>query len=703
MQLEEFEQRVLNCANLIKRGDYVGAEERSRELLADIDAARESHREAPLENQDAFEQKLGWLRSWTLRMVADSLRCRGIFDPALDICYQSLSEAQSSGAPDMEAHAMVVIGLILREQSDIDRAFELTTHALDIYTLLKMESHMALAISNLANIKYSQGNYSEALDLMHQSLDLRQALGQTLEVAHLLGNIGTVRDLLSDYVGALDYMLQALAVIREEGMRGAEAHLLTNIGGVYHRVGDNQKSLATLEEALHINEELKIESGIAHVCGSLGLLYSDLQDEQRALKYYQRALDVYTRNKMHSKVAALLNNTANSYHNLGQHEEAARLYRSALELNREHNFTPGIARNCANLGRYCLKMKSFEEARSYFEEAYRLNKELDLHSDTGLQLVYYAELFLHEESPYFDRSRGKEMLLEAIVEIGKSGSTADIHSIYNRLAELSAQDSDWKQAHDYLQKHLEYAQQNQSEETKRQAQLVEYRRQIEESERDRQVRVARFQEQERILLDILPSTIAERIVQGENTIAERFESVSVFFADIENFTSLAVKLSPEKLVEVLNSVFTAFDVLAKKHGVEKIKTIGDAYMAASGTPNPDPDHVLKISRFAMDALEFMKSYTNPEVPQLAMRFGLHTGAVVGGIIGEHRYSYDLWGDTVNIASRMQSSGEVGRIHCSEEFYNAALQRDASLQFEERGQVEIKGRGPMKTYFLQSVA
>ncbi len=201
---------------------------------------------------------------------------------------------------------------------------------------------------------------------------------------------------------------------------------------------------------------------------------------------------------------------------------------------------------------------------------------------------------------------------------------------------------------------------------------------------------------ERLLLNVLPAAIAERLKTGESQIVDRFDAVTVLFADIVGFTSLSSRTSPEKLVTMLNELFSTFDKLAEKHGLEKIKTIGDAYMVVAGIPHPIADHATAMALMGLDMLAAITAYAKKHETNLTIRVGIHTGSVVAGVIGQKKFIYDLWGDTVNTASRMESSGVPGRIHVSE--VTATLLRD-HFELEERGPIEVKGKGTMTTYLL----
>ena len=200
-----------------------------------------------------------------------------------------------------------------------------------------------------------------------------------------------------------------------------------------------------------------------------------------------------------------------------------------------------------------------------------------------------------------------------------------------------------------------------------------------------------------LLRNILPEAIAERLKQGERSIAERFENATVLFADLVGFTSLAAKLPPGQLVKILNQVFSRFDQLADRYGLEKIKTIGDAYMVVGGVPTTHPHcSIAAIAEMGLAMLDALEDLNHELHLSLRLRIGIHHGPVVAGVIGLRKFIYDLWGDTVNIASRMESHGSEGRIHTTDVVYSALRN---SYDFEERGVIPIKGRGDMNTYWL----
>ena len=201
-----------------------------------------------------------------------------------------------------------------------------------------------------------------------------------------------------------------------------------------------------------------------------------------------------------------------------------------------------------------------------------------------------------------------------------------------------------------------------------------------------------------LLRNVLPESVAERLMQApDRSIADSFPSATVLFADLVGFTPMSKNLGAEETVRLLNNIFSEIDNLATQYDLEKIKTIGDAYMVAAGIPQPDPDHVRKMGAFSLELLEKVQEISSAYDGTLNVRVGIDTGPVTAGVIGRRKFSYDVWGDTVNLASRMESHGSVGKVHVSSAFKSAA---DQHFHFIERGVIDVKGIGEVTTWYLE---
>jgi guanylate cyclase len=216
-------------------------------------------------------------------------------------------------------------------------------------------------------------------------------------------------------------------------------------------------------------------------------------------------------------------------------------------------------------------------------------------------------------------------------------------------------------------------------------------------ERSRDLLLLEQAKSEQLLLNVLPQTIAARLKAGEGTIAECYDEASILFADIAGFTPLSAELGVECVVELLNDIHSAFDAIVKRHGLEKIRTIGDGYMVVSGVPTPRPDHAHALVDAGLEMLAFVRGWSSPHAGRVRHRIGINSGAIMAGVIGRAKFSYDVWGDPVNVASRMESSGLPDCIQISERTYE--LVKDAFI-CRPRGAIAIKGKGEMRTWLVE---
>ena len=286
--------------------------------------------------------------------------------------------------------------------------------------------------------------------------------------------------------------------------------------------------------------------------------------------------------------------------------------------------------------------------------------------------------------------------------------------VLGKLSELYRLQERWKEADEYYQQYHEQSTEIFNLEAKKQLDNFAIQRDIQEKEKQRAVehaaKEAKHQATESLLQRVLPYQIAERMLDGDEQIADYYPSTSVLFADIQGFTALTADLPPFMLLQLLHSVFTRFDKVIKEAGCTKIKTIGDGYMVVAGAPEKCDDHAERIVKAASEMIKPLEIPAEveaflPEDVELKIRIGIHLGPVVAGVVGQDAFGYDIYSDAVNVASRMETTGEAGRIHVSAAFMRHLLSRFAEMkqehqfQFEKRGEIEVKGKGRMKTFFL----
>ena len=350
------------------------------------------------------------------------------------------------------------------------------------------------------------------------------------------------------------------------------------------------------------------------------------------------------------------------------------------------------------------RLGEYGKSLEYYTRALALYEELGNRSGMAIVTGNIGTLYAQKEFADYNPTKAETLLQQAITLNQELGTKQAIYISHKALANLYSQEGRWEEALQQYKKYHEAYGEVHTEEALKKAAQVEQQRQVAELEKRIAIERARAKATEELLHKTLPPTIANRIIAGEQQIADRFDSASVLFADVVGFTPMTAQMPASAVLEFMNFVFAHFDGIAAKHGCERIKTIGDGYMAVCGAPVECQDHAERIARMAMEMLVDVKlpaSITEylPPNTEFEIRIGLHTGSLTGGVIGVGKLGYDIYGDTVNTASRMESHGEAGKIHVSQEFTNAVGE---VFSFTERGEMEVKGKGVLRTYFLEVV-
>ncbi len=658
MTHSELHTLIDKANDAVAKVDFAEAERLAGEVLAEYTNTTRR----PPEESSPDEESLAGIEACRARYILGRVaELSDKYPVAVEQYSAAIALSQELHYPEGEAQAADSLGILYHALSEEVLALDCFQIALARYDELGNRAAYARTLSNIGNSYLEISEQAKALEYLQRSLAINEEDNQRHGMASNFGNIGNVYKSLLDNAKALEYYQKALELYQELGRKDGVAVNLGNIGNVYKNLANYPKALEYLQKSLHMNEELGSKRVIAGTLHNIGLVYQSLSENTVALEYYQKSMALNEELNNKSWLASTIGNIGNVYRYLGDYSKALEYLQKALVISEELHNKDGIAINLGNIGA--------------------------LHADRNFK--------------EFNAAIAEEYLLNAMVLCREIEAKQYLYQFHKVLAELYRIEKRWEEADSNFQKYHALEKEEQSEEVLRQAELMEYRRKIEDSERDRQLKLARLEEQVRILHNILPPSIADRIVSGEKTIAESFENVSIFFSDIVNFTQLSATISPEELVELLNDVFTEFDHLARKYQLEKIKTIGDSYMAVCGVPEPNSLHAINLANFALDVQEAIKKFSHRTAVPITLRIGLHCGQAVAGVIGENKFAYDLWGDAVNTASRMESHGEPGKIHVSEEFKHAVETLHAtSLQFIRRGEMEIKGKGMMRTYFLE---
>lgn len=567
-----------------------------------------------------------------------------------------LSHVDATSHWQLYASILLLLGKAHYYLGQIDEAKEIFERVLQHHSQ-KDKSIYAKALIQLGNIHQHTSQLAESIVCFKEAIDIFESEQNILGLAHGYTNAGITYRKLAEYSISLEFMDKGRRLYEELGDEAGVAANTGNIGNVYFGMNQYAKALEYQYQALAINEKVNNLRGIANNCLTIGGVHLLTDEYDLADSYFQRASELF----------AILDDKT------------------------------GVMNAQSNIGILLDFQEKFEEALALDEEVLKHAIETDDASGIATQFVNIGNLYANPANSRYEPIKAEEYFLKAMdIHIDLQQQDA-VCSLHKQMSELYERMELWQKSLYHLKEHLQLNDVLISEEAKHKADLLDQRRKLDQIERDRQLQVARFQEQEKILHNILPNTIAERMLNGESNIVDVAEDISIFFSDIVDFTALTSAMNPESLIMDLNKLFTEFDRIAKKHNVEKIKTIGDAYMAVCGVPKKQEDHALRLANFAFDVMsasqQFMIGHSKVD-----LRIGIHAGEAIAGIIGEDKYSYDLWGDAVNIASRMENTGEKGQIQVTE-YYKHLLEGHTDITFTSRGEIDIKGKGKMKTYFM----
>ena len=564
---------------------------------------------------------------------------------------------------------------------------------------LNFRPGLALALKNMGIGYYLQGKYKEAVLTWQQALDVYKLLGDKTGVANMLSNQGAVYSNQGDDAKSLELHLQSLKMSEEIGDSLRILTSLNNIGGIYqNREATYDKALEYFLRAYKLSLAIKDKYLIGTASVNLGEFYFKIGNDSTALRYLN---------------------------------ESVKAYEGTENLPYPLNY----------IGRVYTRKKEYELAIKTHMQAFEISKKLDTRLDmtqslVGLAQAYYAKGDISSAIDAYKRSLEYGIPLNAVTEIkdayqglstaySKQSDFANAYKYQDLL--LAIKDTIYNINTDKKLGTLQFGFDLEKKES--QIKLLNKDKEIQQRELQRQKLVRNgfiggfavvllfatvfFAQRNRIskekkrsdelLLNILPEETAEELKATGAAKAKSFDLVSVLFTDFKNFTQASEKLSPEELVAEINHCYSEFDRIIARHGIEKIKTIGDSYMCAGGLPATNDTHPFDVVSAGLEMVKFVEKNKQERIakgqPYFELRLGIHTGPVVAGIVGIKKFAYDIWGDTVNTASRMESSGEIGRVNVSGSTY--ALIKD-KFTCIHRGKIEAKNKGLIEMYFVEGL-
>ncbi len=587
---------------------------------------------------------------------------------ALEHIQQAYSLAKNTENFYTAAEALVMLGELKTQKGDFVNALAPYQEALDYWQRLEHSERVVTSLLAIGNVHWRTGNYDVALTNCLNALSLAERLQNNALIADALHQLGIINDLLGNYTVALEHHRRALALREALADQAGIADSLNNIGIIHYLLGEYKKALENYIQSLAIRKKINDEQGIAKSLNNVGLAYKSLEQNDEALTYFQEALVMRERLADKYEIANISNNIAALYIKKQNHAKAVQYLVRGLQQSTEANSKDLIRENYELFSNLYAAQGNFEAALAYYKLATEA-KDSVLNEKSQKAIV-------DMQTKYETEKKEQEITLlrkdNEIQQLDLQQQALLRNSLFGGLLFIVI---------------LAFVMFNRYRFEKRANLKLEEANNLIRQEKEKS---------DQLLLNILPSRVANDLKETGKTEPESFENVTVYFSDVVGFTNLSSQLEPKFLIDELNDIFTAFDNIVESHQCERVKTIGDAYLCVCGMPTPNPRHAHNMVRSAVEIIQYMNERNKRSEIQWRIRIGIHTGKVVGGVVGVKKYIYDVFGDTINTASRMESNSEPMRINISQSTYE--LIKD-DFPITPRGHLAVKGKGEMSMYFV----
>jgi len=627
-----------------------------------------------------------------------------LFSLAINIYSQGDGKAETKKGLD----TATVNGLLQQSKGlfkeDPQKAISLSKLAGEMAEKIDFGKGKALALKNIGLVYYYQGKYLETLDYWTQSLAIFEKINDEPGIANLLSNIGAIYSDRGDDVKALDYGLRALSIGEKLGDKLRILSALNLVGNIYSSKDQTKhKALEYLLRALPLCEELGDSAALGVISENIGQLYFERKDYVKALEYYKKAITVLGDD---ANAPFAYNGIGKTYLKQGNIEKALKYHAQALNLAEKLDVKIRMVEALQGIANVFNEKADLKTAIYYYTRAENLASELRF--NPRLKEIYEEMATTYEKAgdyknAYVYQTRlnnVKDTLFNETTEkkLGALQFEFDLQKKQNEIT-LLTKDKDLQAVSLKKQRFAKNAFMIGLLLAFTIALLIFRSYRI--KAKTHKILDKQKNEIEHLLLNILPKEVAVELQRTGRSTPRHYDSVSVMFTDFKSFTLIADNMSPDELVEELDACFIAFDGIIEKYNLEKIKTIGDSYMCAGGIPKPDENHVLKIVKAGLEVQQYISQHNERRrergLEPWLVRIGIHVGPVVAGVVGKKKYAYDIWGSTVNIASRMESNGEPGKVNVSSATYE--LIKDY-YECSYRGKISAKNVGEIDMYFIE---
>lgn len=499
-----------------------------------------------------------------------------------------------------------------------------------------------------------------------------------------------------EYYKALECIYEGLEFIPDDDIRGLKYFGYIHLSNVYSEIREYSKSLDNLLLALQYFETLNKPRILGKIYTDIAEVYSSLEDRNTSLYYLHKALDLHRSIGYDRGIAFLHLQLGLHYFHSKSYDTSLQFFSKSLAYFEEFSIPRGIGVVYANMGDVYFEQLRYDDAYEIYNKAIDYFEQVNDSHLQNLLNFKKAKIYCKKQFSLYSFEKAEQILLESVTYFKQSPTQVELKEVYLELVNLHKEHEHWKMAFLYFELYnateIEVAKSKSLLEIRNN----EFKNKMLLSEKEKVIT-------ERLLSQMLPTGIASKLLKKQD-VSEQFDDCSIMFIDLVGYTKIADSMTPENIFTVLNYIMGQIDIIISSNQCERLKTIGDCYVAMCGIPIPNFEHTLKIAK---SAIEVMNNLNIPfEIRDLLpsnytinFRIGIHCGSVRAGIIGEERFQYDVYGDSVNVASRLETQGEAGRIHISEAFAQT-ISEYSEFSVVPRGEINIKGKGLMKTFWLE---
>jgi adenylate cyclase len=633
----------------------------------------------------------------------------------------------------------------------IDSANRYAVMALKLSTLLKNDTLIGRSYLYIGYSSMISGKDSICFNAYSKAATIFKKLNDSAKIANILTAFGQYYYYKGDYENSYKSFYTALIIyskLKNPASYDNVIEALDGISSIYYARKDYKNSLLYKHRALKLADELE-DNGytVSLLYSGIAAVYSDWKQNDKALEYYRKAYEIDKATGNTSMLSYSLNDIGRIYFNLGHLDTAFFYFNQAGQLFEKIHDDIGMTNANQSIGDIYQKKHNFDMALKYYQKALIL-------SERNKEKPRISELLFSIGQTYFimkNYSKAIETSKRSLAIAANIKNNATVYENYKLLSDIYSSMDSCGNAFDFYKKYVEKKDSIFTEDIHQQ--ISDIQGKYESDKREKAIKILKQKEEihkidirrqkivknsflivaillmilamaifrnyrmkkkankiiaaekdksDNLLMNILPEETAEELKREGFAKTRYYEQVSVLFTDFKGFTAIAEKMTPEQLVAELDYCFKGYDLIIEKHHVEKIKTIGDSYMCAGGLPAPNTTNPIDVVNCGLEIRNFMQAYKLQRIeqdqPYFEVRIGIHTGPVVSGIVGTKKFAYDIWGDTVNTAARMESSGKPGCVNISGDTYE--LVKD-HFNCTHRGKVEAKNKGLIDMYFADS--